>query len=622
MCTLTEYALSRRLLRSVWLLLIVAVAAPVYADTLAAGLRTWVVGEDAEPLPPDQAFRVSARAIAGSAVGSAAVQLYWDIADGYYLYRDVFRLQLAAPVRPGDYVLPAGVRKEDPEFGAVEVYYDSLSLRVPLEQVPPPPFTARLTVEYQGCKEGSVCYPVISRTLPVELEAGGSYPVVAAGVGAVANPALLKPGDPAPLRLLQTGSIQVVLGGFFVLGLLLAFTPCVLPMLPILSALLAGTRGPRRAFLLTLIYVLTIACTYAVLGLVAGQVGVNLQTAAQSPWLLVPFSLVLVLLAAAMFGVYELQWPAAWQEWLVIRTASRSGGYTGALLMGAASAVLAGPCVAPPVLAAMLYISRTGDGVYGALSLFSMGLGFGVPLLLFGTALGWCLPRTGPWMVQVRRLLGVLILALAIVFAGRVLPAALVLLAWGALALGCALYLGALRPYPATASASFAGLPGRVTGLVLLVYGVVLVLGAAMGGTDPLRPLQRQSPGTAGAVTMLQFRTVYTLEELHTQLAQAAQADHPILVDVYADWCVECKRLERTFNAPEVRSTLAGVVLVRVDVTRDTPAARTLLSSLELYGPPAVLFFGGDQRERRVWRLYEYAAPVAFARRVRQAFAS
>ena len=616
----------RRLCLALWCLLMTGgVGVPAWAGVLDEGLRAWISGRSTEPLPPGEAFRVSVAPDASA----AGIHVRWDIEEGYYLYRDALAVSFAddAPVRLAAYTLPAGVVKADPAFGEVEVYYHNLDLRVPLATPASTPLQALLHLEYRGCKENSVCYPLIRRTLPVSFagaDSVGPLPAVAdTGVaGRAAPPAAagFKPGDPEPLGLLLAGNTWAALGGFFLLGLLLAFTPCVFPMLPILSAMLAGGRGisTSRAFALTLVYVLTIAGSYAVLGLVAGLVGLNLQVAAQSAWVIVPFSLVLALLALAMFGVYELQWPRALRERLAV-TALPGGTWSGAALLGVASAVLAGPCVAPPVLAAMLYIGRTGDGAFGALSLFSMGLGFGVPLLIFGTSLGHLLPRAGAWMLRIRHLLGVLILAVAIAFLDRVLPGPLMLLAWGALAIGCALYLGALGPAVSTRYT----LPGRAAGLVLLVYGAALVIGAAAGGADPLRPLQhygtaaRQGPGSAPT-----FHTVYNLEELSQQLRWAGQAQRPVLVDFYAEWCVECKRLGRTFSAPEVRGILAEAVLVKVDVSHDTPAARALLARFELYGPPAVLFFGSDMRERRVYRLYEYAAPAEFAHRARRAFAS
>lgn len=595
---------------------------PVVAGPLEEGLRAWISGRSAEPLPPDEAFRV----VVAPDLDGNGIHVRWDIEEGYYLYRDALTVAFAAdtPVRLAAYTLPAGVVKADPVFGEVEVYYHTLDLRLPLESSPAP-VTAPLHLEYRGCKENSVCYPLVKRVLPVALAGTAATWPPAADAGST-DPVTMdsstdfKPGDPEPLGLLLQENAWAAVGGFFLLGLLLAFTPCVFPMLPILSAMLASGRcvSSSRAFALTLVYVLTIAATYAVLGLVAGLIGWNLQVAAQSVWLIIPFSLVLVLLALAMFGFYELQLPQALRARLSATSPSGSIWY-GAVVLGLGSAVLAGPCVAPPVLAAMLYVGRTGDGLFGALSLFSMGLGFGVPLLIFGTSLGGLLPRAGEWMVRIRHLLGVLILAVAIVFLDRVLPGPLMLLTWGGLAIGCALYLGALGP---GATRRYT-LLGRTTGLVLLVYGATLVIGAAGGGSDPLRPLQYRGavnpaaqPGAPG------FRTVYSLAALDRQLRRAGQAGQSVMVDFYADWCVECKRLDHTFNAPEVRGVLSGVMLLKADISRDTPAARALLAHFELYGPPAVLFFGSDMRERRSYRLYEYAPPAEFAYRARQAFAS
>lgn len=615
----------RRLCLALLCLAAGGVAVPAVAGSLEEGLRTWISGRDAEPLPPDEAFRV---AVAPDPAGSG-VRVRWDIEEGYYLYRDALTVAFAAdaPIRLAAYTLPAGVIKADPVFGEVEVYYRTLDLRLPLES-PPAPVTVPLHLEYRGCKENSVCYPLVKRVLPVAFAGASALPPAAGAAAdtgvvdlvAVDPAAGFKPGDPEPLGLLLQENAWVAVGGFFLLGLLLAFTPCVFPMLPILSAMLASGRGVSapRAFALTLVYVLTIAATYAVVGLVAGLIGWNLQVAAQSAWLIVPFSLVLVLLALAMFGFYELQLPQALRARLSAPRLTGSAWY-GAMVLGLGSAVLAGPCVAPPVLAAMLYVGRTGDGLFGALSLFSMGLGFGVPLLIFGTSLASLLPRAGEWMVRIRHLLGVLILAVAIAFLGRVLPGPLMLLAWGGLAIGCALYLGALGP----AAAGRYALLGRAVGLVLLVYGATLVIGAAGGSADPFRPLQYRSAGTPAAQPdALGFRTVYSLAALDQQLRQAGQAGQSVMVDFYADWCVECKRLDRTFNAPEVRGVLSGVMLLKADVSHDTPAARALLAHFELYGPPAVLFFGSDMRERRSYRLYEYASPAEFADRARQAFAS
>jgi thiol:disulfide interchange protein DsbD len=540
-------------------------------------------------LPPDEAF-----AMREVTAADGALVIEWDIAPGYYLYRDKTRItaltpgaSLAAPE------LPTGEMKDDPEFGKVAIWREHARVRSAVVERPTGGGLFEAEVRYQGCAEDGICYPPIRK--PV------AFGVVAAASGFAAATA----GDLAPseriARDFDQRSLAATLVVFLGLGLLLSFTPCVLPMVPILSGIIVGQAGggARRGFVLSVVYVVAMAASYALAGVIAGLLGHNLQVLFQHPIAVGSFSILFVLLALAMFDVFNLALPARWQQGLErLSRTQRGGSYIGVAVMGVLSALIVGPCVAPPLAGALAYISQSGSGLVGGSALFALGLGMGLPLIALGATTGHLLPRVGAWMVGVKQVFGVIFLAVAIYFLSRIVSGPVVLALWAALAFGVGVSLGAFdRPVVALTGARRLR---QAAGLLALVYGVVLLVGAAAGADNPWRPLlpfAQSSTGAPGAMTrFIPVRTIADVERAVT----AAQADgQQAMLDVYADWCVECKHLERkTFTDPAVVTRLSKLSLLRVDVTADDQADRALLAHFDLYGPPALLFFADGQELR------------------------
>lgn len=434
-------------------------------------------------------------------------------------------------------------------------------------------------------EDKGLCYPPETENLTI------------GGIGAASTAA---PNAPEAKGELSWRAI----GLFFLAGLGLTFTPCVLPMLPILSGVvLRGQTGGMRSFLLSLAYVLPMAGGFALLGALMGVFGaeLNLQARLQSPWILVPFALFFVAFALAMFGLFELRLPQALSARLDrVAGNARGGSFTGAALLGAISSLLVSPCVSAPLAGALLYISASGDALGGGLKLFALGLGMGAPLVLFATGGGALLPRSGPWMVSVRNTFGVLLLAVAVWMLERVLPGPLALALWGLLAAGSALFLGTLEFTQKTARQKLA----QLLGLVLLVYALAAWVGALQGNSDPLRPLPQSSAVRADSATGDGWLTLATTAELDAQLAAARAAGQPLMLDWYADWCVSCKVFEReVFAHPQVAPRLAGYRLIRFDITDSNAEQRALLDRYQLFGPPAILFFdraGNELKDVRV----------------------
>jgi thiol:disulfide interchange protein DsbD len=562
-------------------------------------------------LDPEQAFRLHAEA-----AGPKAARLLWDIADGYYLYRNKFSFAVssgAASVDAARLVVPQGRWKEDESFGSVEVNTGLVEILVPFTRAAGPELPITLVVGYQGCKDQAVCYPPTRKSLPLTLVAwdgtdtAGSLPI--------------SESDAISARLRSAGFMGNVFA-FLGFGLLLSLTPCVFPLIPILSGIITGRDAeltPGSGFGLSLAYVLALSLAYAVLGVVAGSLQLNLQTAAQTPVVIVAFAAVFVVLALSMFGLFELQLPGVLQSRLSAWSDGQPAGtYRGAAVMGALSAIIAGPCVAPPLAGALLYISQTGDAWLGGAALFAMGLGFGAPLLLLGVSAGSLLPRAGRWMKEIRRVFGMILLGVAVWLVGRVLPGPATLVLWALLFMVAALQLGALDRLPPE------GATARVfkaLGLALLVYSAALIVGAAAGSGDLFRPLAGLRAGTAPEG--LRFRRVASLPALQEELRSAAGAERPVMLDFYADWCVECRRMERTtFPDPRVQERLRDVVLLQADVTANDPAALEMLSAYELFGPPAILFFSPVSGELRAHRLIGYLPPAEFLRHLEQALGS
>lgn len=600
-----------------------------------------------EFLPPDQAFQVAA-----SADGADRVRVEWAIHEGYYLYKSRLKFATSSTqAQLGTPNLPAGQKKTDEYFGEQEVYHDSLVATVPVAHAGA--VELPLEVTYQGCAEAGLCYPPITQSLKVSL--GGSGSGAAGGAAGAAAAALESGGSAAGsglaagggseaasgaryvseqdrlARLLRDGNLGLVLLTFFGIGVLLAFTPCVLPMIPILSGIIVG-QGEKvtasRGFSLAFTYVQGMALTYAAAG--AGFVLIFKQAPQaffQQPWMIVLFALLFVALALAMFGAYTLQLPSALQTRLTgVSNQQKSGTYGGTFVMGALSALVVTACVAPALIAALSVISQTGQVARGAGALYATGLGMGVPLLLVGASAGSLLPKVGPWMDTVKSLFGVLFLGVAIYFVQPLLPAAVVMLLWSALAVVSGYWVFSLKgrdggPAPAAV---------RAPGLLALVYGVILLIGVAAGGTDPLQPLSSLRVGTSGGgstVPMgkeseLEFATIKSVDDLQQQVAAASAAGKPVMLDFYADWCVSCKEMEKyTFTDQSVQAALGNAVLLRADVTKNDATDQALLKHFGIFGPPTIAFYDPAGREQRNFRVVGYMKAPQFASVLRQAFA-
>ncbi len=588
---------------------------------------------DDDILDPEDAYRFDA-----SVENPGQLRLVWAIAEGTYLYRDKLRIGLEEVdgVSLGAYELPPAKTKPDTvrpdgSIGDVEIYQHEIDLRIPLSRSSAEPSDITLVAHFQGCAERGICYPPITRKIRLKLPAADAASLSAAKTTRIAAPAAPSSSEPEPLSeqdriaaTLSQGNTWLIIATFFGFGLLLALTPCVFPMIPILSGIIAGQGKhitPRKAFVLSLVYVLAMALTYTVAGVLAGLFGENLQAAFQNPWILGSFALVFVALSFSMFGFYELQLPTALQSRLTeISNKQQGGTLIGVAIMGLLSALIVGPCVAPPLAGALIFIGQTGDWALGGLALFALSMGMGAPLIAIGTSAGKLLPRAGAWMDTVKAVFGVLLLAVAIIMLERIIPAALAMLLWGALLISSGVYLGALRNLPVEAS-GWQQL-WKSLGVVLLIYGALMLVGAAAGGKDTLQPLRGVAvSGGAGEQGHLAFRRIKTVADLEREVAAATGRGQPVLLDFYADWCVTCKEMERyTFSAPEVLDALADFVLLQADVTANDAEDQALLQGhFDLHGPPAIIFYGADGRERRNYRVVGFIPADKFVEHVRRA---
>ncbi|MEO0995878.1 MAG: protein-disulfide reductase DsbD [Pseudomonadota bacterium] len=590
--------------------------------------------QDGEVLPPDQVFRPSLTVRDGR-----TLELAWQIEPGHYLYRDKVAVEpLTDGVQVESLALPGGESKFDEYFGDTEVYYDGVIAPVGLVFGEPAPAIAHFALSYQGCAEDTICYPPLKRYAAVDfatLTAAMLAPdaeAPAEGTVAAAEPRTAAQAAPAKesrqdmlARKISDGNLALVMGLFFVAGLGLALTPCVLPMIPILSGIIAGDGDnvtPARGFTLSLIYVLGMALTYTVAGALFAMAGQQAQAVFQQPWILGLFAALFVVLALSMFGLFELQMPSAIQSKLAAISGRQKGGtLIGTFVMGALSAVIVTACVAPPLVAALAVIGQTGDVLRGSLALFSLSIGMGAPLLLVGASAGQLLPKAGPWMVAVKGAFGFVMLGLAIYILERMLPGPVILALYAILVFMAGVFLGALTPL--TPESGAGRKIGKGMGVLATFYGAVLLLGALSGGHDPLRPIDLAAvTGEAGAAHEgVEFRRIKTVAELDTLVADAAARGQPVMLDFYADWCVSCKEMEKyTFTDPAVQTALAPALLLQADVTANDADDRALLERFGLYGPPGIIFFTGDGDERQNYTVVGMMWPDEFAPHVEEAF--
>lgn len=577
---------------------------------------------DNDFLSPSQAFQLS-----GTADAQGRVQLAWAIAPGYYLYRDRIHVASAAPgLTLGAPQFPAGQVKSDPYFGKQVIYHRQLLVTVPVT-ARAGAATAAVSVTYQGCAEAGLCYPPITRTLSIALPAGSAAastpgsPVSmtgaaagSAGVNAVAAGSA-HPGGAAYVSdqdrlaaLVRSGNLAGVLATFWGLGLLLAFTPCCLPMVPILSGLIAG-GGQRlsstRAFALSLTYVLGMAVTYTVTGAAFAAAGSHVQAAFEQPWVIALFAALFVTMALSMFGLFTVQVPGFLQTRLAAASNRQEGGHFGGVaVMGALSALIVTTCVAPPLVATLAVIGQSGAIARGSAALFAMALGMGSPLLVVGTSAGRWLPKAGAWMDAVKRLFGVMMLALAAWMLTRVVPAQMTLLLFVVPATAACVVLWSLaRIRSVMPPLRFAAV---LASCAAALYSAALLLGTARGAQNPLAPLSRPAAELA-------FQSVSSVAQLDREVTRAAAQGEPVMLDFYADWCTSCKEMQHyTFTDPAVRAALRHVRLLRADVTANTGADQALLHRFQIFGPPTIAFYDDQGHELRQFRVVGYMNAARF----------
>lgn len=549
-------------------------------------------------LPVDEAFRLGSLSTAPD-----RVRLVWQIADGYYLYRSRIKIKTdSTAVQIGTIDMPPGQEKNDEFFGKQQIYHHELIATVSLIRAGNSPLTLPLSVSYQGCAEAGLCFPPVTKTLTLDLSSG------AASVSA---------GGPTPgdfvseqdwyAQLAASGNVFVMLGGFFLAGLVLAFTPCVLPMVPILAGIISGQKdlSTAKAFLLSLSYVLGMAFTYTVAGAACAAAGAQVQAVFQQAWILMLFAALFVAMALSMFGVFTVQMPAGIQSRIAGLSQQQSAGtFGGVAVMGMLSALIVTTCVGPALVGALAVISQTGDIVRGASALFFMGLGMGTPLLLVGASQGRLLPRAGAWMETVKHLGGVMLLGVAAWMLDRILKGPAALLVWAVPAGAAAWVL--LSVHGRSAGTWIARLFGGAAGL----YTAAVLAGGALGAADPLDPL----PMLTGAQRQeVAFQTIKSEADLEREVSRAKTQGKEVLLDFYADWCTSCKEMQKyTFTDPAVHAALKNVVLLRADVTRSDADDQALLKHFKIFGPPAILFYDRNGEERVNYRVVGYMKSADF----------
>ena len=629
-------------LRYVFLLWLCCTAVPLtHAESFLERLP--LLGKSSQPkfLPADQAYGLSV-----SVLDERTLLAEFRITPEYYLYRDRISFNLseatskATGVKIAGVVLPKGEMKLDPNFGNMEVFHQSFQAEIKLVRTNNLAQTILLEASYQGCSDKGLCYPPINKqisiALPVSNPATGVQPnqnvsaltviqqptasTAQSPTQAVSDSGNTQNENTQIARLLKQGNFWLIVSFFFGAGLLLAFTPCMFPMIPILSGIIVG-RGHKithaHGFILSLAYVLGMALTYAAVGVAAGLSGTLLSNALQTPWVLGSFAGVFVLLSLSMFGFYELQLPTALQSKLTNTSNHLHGGHLGGVfLMGALSAIIVGPCVAAPLAGALLYIGQTHDAFLGGMALFALAMGMGLPLLLIGASAGTLLPKAGAWMESVKRFFGVLLLAVAIWLISSLIPLSVQMLLWAVLLVLSAVYLHALDALPHSASGWHKLWKG--VGLLALLLGIAYLIGALSGAHDILRPLGGFGSAQTSAPVSLQFVRVKNSAELDARIAQAK--GKTVMLDFYADWCVSCKEMERySFSDPRVQAQLKNTVLLQADVTANNDEDKALLQRFELFGPPAILFFDGQGRELSNFRVTGYQDPSRFLQSLQDA---
>ena len=614
----------------IFLILIALCFAPLaHAESLLDRLPS--LGGNAQPefLPPDQAFGLEV-----SVSDAHTLKANFKIVPTYYLYRDKVKINIkngSAKIR--SIKLPQGDLKNDPNFGEMMVFHQSFQADIVLINTTTTPQNITLEATYQGCSENGLCYPPIVKEItlklpaPVNTEATAPVmPKIPTTLNLPSQAEASAPTTAAPTSAPESENSQIaqvfkkksfwlVVSFFFGAGLLLALTPCVFPMIPILSGIIVG-RGHHitkmHGFLLSLAYVLGMALTYAVVGIAAGLSGSLLSNALQTPAVLGSFAAVFVLLSLSMFGFYEIQLPSALQSKLSGTSNKLHGGHlSGVFVMGALSAIIVSPCVAAPMAGALLYIGQTHDALLGGVALFALAIGMGVPLLLVGASAGALLPKAGAWMEAIKNIFGVMMLGVAIWLVSSLLPLAVVMLLWATLLILSSVYLYSLDTLPHNHSGWHK--LGKGIGIIILLLGIALLIGALSGARDMLRPLGALGGGqvVATQTSHLQFERVKNLAELDARVAQAR--GKTVMLDFYADWCVSCKEMENiTFADAKVQSQLKNTLLLQIDLTANNEDDKAFLQRYQLFGPPAILFFNREGKEQADYRVIGYQNPEQF----------
>jgi len=573
---------------------------------------------DASPtgdeLSVDQAFAMNARFDKPN-----ELTVGWQIAPGYYLYRDKLTFAAKGRIDLGAATLPKGVPHTDDSFGDVEIFRDYVEAKVPFARASPDEIEVEITAGFQGCKDASICYPPGEQFMSLVLPATSEFPAPSAAGGE-----LVSEQDQWAARIVN-GSWPELLGWFYLGGLLLSFTPCVLPMVPILSSIIAGqgTVSASRGFALSVCYVLGMAFTYTILGMLSAVAGKQLQAGLQEPWILTAFAGVFVVLALGLFGAFQFQMPTAIQTRLSnLANQQKAGTFAGTAVIGALTSLILTTCVAPVLIGALVVIGQTGDVARGGGALFAMSIGMGSPLLAVGASAGYLLPKAGPWMNTIKAAFGVIMLGVAIYLLGRFLPATPTLFLWALLVFFTGIFIGALDPLPANPTVGRRFIKG--IGALVCLYGALLFIGAlAGGGASVLDPIPRaaltQSGGGPVAATApaLEFREIETVAALDAALMEARTGGQPVMLDFTADWCISCKEMEEyTFPDPTVVSALKPFLLLRADVTDNTDDDQALLQRFRSFGPPTIAFFDRSGFERANYKLVGFVPAEKFTEHV------